>query len=134
LLQRQRGEKNEMSKAALKFNFKAKNGIAYLVQAGLCTKEPKKPEEDKFEDPAEYTKAKETYDVDYMIHKKGLVKFLKTAPTLDKTAVGEFFGKISASYNMDVLDVYLNEYDFTGVFYVNALKIMLSGFRLLGEG
>lgn len=64
-LQRQRGEKTEMAKAALKFNFKAKNGIAYLVQAGLCSKEPKKPEEDKFEDPAEYVTAKEKYDHDY---------------------------------------------------------------------
>lgn len=59
---------------------------------------------------------------------------MKTAPTLDKTVVGEFFGKISASYNMDVLDVYLNEYDFKGIFFVNALKMMLSGFRLCGEG
>lgn len=59
---------------------------------------------------------------------------MKTAPTLDKTAVGEFFGKISAKYNMDVLDVYLNEYDFKGIFFVNGLKMMLSGFRLIGEG
>jgi guanine nucleotide-exchange factor len=35
---------------------------------------------------------------------------------------------------MHVLDVYLEEYDFTGIFYVNALKMMLSGFRLMGEG
>ena len=54
-----------MQKAALKFNFKPKNGIAHLV----LVKRIAPPEE------AEQ-------------HVRDIVKFLKTTPSLDKTIIG----------------------------------------------
>ena len=54
-----------MAKAALKFNFKPKNGIAYLVSMKIAA-------------PVE----------DFQQHVKEIVKFLKTTPSLDKTVIG----------------------------------------------
>jgi Sec7 domain len=51
-----------MSKAALKFNFKPKNGINYLVSQKLIS-------------------SAENYEQ----HVKDIVKFLKTTPVLGKT-------------------------------------------------
>jgi Sec7-like guanine-nucleotide exchange factor len=59
-----------MSKAALKFNFKPKNGVNYLVAQKLITG----PD-------------------DYEQHVRDVVKFLKGTPALDKTMIGEFLGK-----------------------------------------
>ena len=58
-----------MAKAALKFNFKAKNGINYLVQQKLIS-------------PVS----------EYDQHVKDIVKFLKTNTVLDKTMIGQFLG------------------------------------------
>jgi Sec7-like guanine-nucleotide exchange factor len=125
-LAKQRTQKTEMAKAAMKFNFKPKNGIALLIQNGLVTKIPKKDEEASEEAKAEYEQA--MFD-----HMKSVVKFLKTAPSLDKTMIGEFLGK-SEEYNIGMLDTFLGEYSFRAVYMVDALKIMLSGFRIPGEG
>lgn len=62
-----------MAKAALKFNFKPKNGIAYLEAQNLICK-------------------KET---DLEQHVRDIVKFLKSTPTLDKTKIGEFMGSFT---------------------------------------
>ena len=62
-----------------------------------------------------------------------MVRFLKTTPALDKTAAGDFIGKDEA-YNKAILMQYLDEYDFTGVYFVKALRMLLSGFRISGEG
>ncbi len=59
-----------MAKAALKFNFKPKNGINYLVAQKLITGSD-----------------------DYSQHVCEVVKFLKSTPALDKTMIGEFLGK-----------------------------------------
>lgn len=69
VLQNQRVKKTELNKAATKFNFKWKNGIKYLTQAKLI------PDESDFKG-----------------HVKGIVLFLKTEPSLDKTTIGEFLG------------------------------------------
>jgi Sec7-like guanine-nucleotide exchange factor len=58
---------------------------------------------------------------------------LKTTPTLDKTVIGDFLGK-SDAYNVGMLDTFLGEYTFRAVYFVDALKMMLSGFRIPGEG
>ena len=53
-----------MTKAAGKFNLKAKNGLKYLTDKGFL---PSEPMEDKV---------------------KGICKFLKETPTLSPTAIG----------------------------------------------
>lgn len=53
----------------MKFNFKAKNGINYLVATKLI-------------DPLE----------NFEQHVKDIVKFLKNTPVLDKTQIGQFLG------------------------------------------
>ena len=83
-LQNQRVKKNEFSNAAMKFNFKWKNGIKYLTQAKLIPN----PEED------------------YKGHVKAIVNFLKTTPTLDKTTIGEFKG-VDADLNKACLTEFI---------------------------
>ena len=84
VLQNQRVKKTEFSKAALKFNFKWKNGIKYLTQAQLIP------------DPEE----------DYTGHVKAIVDFLKTTPALDKTTIGEFMG-VDAELNKACLTEFI---------------------------
>jgi Sec7-like guanine-nucleotide exchange factor len=100
-----------MAKAASKFNLKPKNGLKYLTDKGLLAKEPR---EDML---------------------KGICKFLKETPSLSPTAIGQFLGE-DKELNRDVLSHYIDELDFTSkeVKFVDALKMMLGGFRIPGEG
>lgn len=103
--------KSEMSKAASKFNLKAKNGLKYLQDKGYLAKEPR----------------------EQML--KGICKFLKETPALSATAIGQFLGE-DKELNRDVLSTYIDELDFTSkdIGFVDALKILLQGFRIPGEG
>ena len=111
LLQNQRNKKTELNKAATKFNFKWKNGIKYLTQAKLIP------------DPEQ----------DYKAHVKGIVNFLKTEPSLDKTTIGEFLG-VDAELNKACLAEFINQYDLRDMPFVQSLRTVLLGFRLPGEG
>ena len=91
-LQRARTEKSDYAKAAMKFNFKPKNGIAYLVAQGLIHKNPKMPEKkeqtagaEEKEDP-EFEAAMKKYNEEFNLHICDMVRFLKSTPALDKTA------------------------------------------------
>ena len=64
---------------------------------------------------------------------KAIVEFLHTATTLDKTRIGEYLGE-DIDLNKKVLYNYVDSFDFDGVPYVDAMKRMLAGFRLPGEG
>lgn len=66
-------------------------------------------------------------------HILGIVEFLKTTTSLDKTKIGEYLGE-DIDLNKKVLYQYVDSFDFNGVPYVESLKRMLSGFRLPGEG
>lgn len=99
-----------MSKAALKFNFKPKNGIKFLVDSNLIS-------------------SKDNYDQ----HVKDIVKFLKTTPVLDKTMIGQFLGS-DDKLNKDCMGQFLDEFNLKGMPYVYSLKTILQGFRLPGEG
>ena len=103
--------KSEMNKAASKFNLKPKNGLKYLTDKGYLAKEPREE----------------------MI--KGICKFLKETPALSATAIGQFLGE-DKELNRDVLSHYVDELDFTSkdVGFVDALKMLLQGFRIPGEG
>jgi brefeldin A-inhibited guanine nucleotide-exchange protein len=100
-----------MNKAAQKFNLKPKNGLKYLTDKGYLPKEPKEA----------------------ML--KGICKFLKGTPALSATKIGEFLGG-DAELNRDALSWYIDEMDFTSrdLSFVDALKLLLQGFRIPGEG
>lgn len=110
-LQNQRNRKNEFGKAAMKFNFKWKNGIKFLIAQKLVA------------DPEQ----------DYKEHTKGIVAFLKTSTALDKTVIGEFLG-VDATLNKDCLKEYISQYDLKDMPFVESLRTILLGFRLPGEG
>lgn len=98
-----------MLNASIKFNFKPKTGISYMQAKGLIAKEPQKcVVEDIFQ-------------------------FLTTTQTLDKTKIGEYLGD-EHDINKEVLYYLVDSHDFRGVYFVDALKQMLSKFRLPGEG
>jgi len=98
-----------MFKAAIKFNIKPKNGVNYLIQKGFIPKEPQE----------------ETV--------KGIVNFLFSTPNLDKTSIGDYLGE-DIPLNKAVLYSHIDAFDFQNVNYVDAMKRMLSGFRMPGEG
>ena len=103
--------KSEMNKAAGKFNLKPKNGLKYLTEKGYLPKEPKEE----------------------ML--KGICKFLKGTPALSATAIGEFLGG-DAELSREALSYYIDDLDFTSkdLGFVDALKLLLQGFRIPGEG
>jgi Sec7-like guanine-nucleotide exchange factor len=70
--------KQEMEKAANKFNLKPKNGLKYLTDKGYLPKEPREE----------------------MI--KGICKFFKETPALSATAIGQYLGE-DKDPNRDVL-------------------------------
>mmetsp|Transcript_7302 Transcript_7302/g.12330 ORF Transcript_7302/g.12330 Transcript_7302/m.12330 type:complete len:148 (+) Transcript_7302:2409-2852(+) len=100
-----------MTKAAGKFNLKPKNGLKYLTDKGYLPKEPREA----------------------ML--AGICKFFKETQSLNSTAIGQFLGE-DKELNRDVLSAYVDEFDFTdpALGFVDAMKLMLSGFRLPGEG
>lgn len=64
---------------------------------------------------------------------KDIVNFLKTTATLDKTKIGDYLGE-DIDLNKQVLYQYIDSFEFANVQYIDAMKRMLSGFRLPGEG
>ena len=70
---------------------------------------------------------------DYKAHVKGIVDFLKTTPTLDKTTIGEFLG-VDAALNKACLTEFIFQYDLRGIPFVESLRTILLSFRLPGEG
>lgn len=64
---------------------------------------------------------------------RGIVEFLKTTASLDKTKIGEYLGE-DIDLNKQVLYRYVDSFNFDGVPYVESLKRLLAGFRLPGEG
>lgn len=103
--------KQEMAKAASKFNLKPKNGLKYLTDKGYLPTEPRE----------EYIKR--------------ICKFFKETPALSATTIGQFLAE-DKELNRDVLSHYIDEFDFSSpkISFIDALKLVLSGFRLPGEG
>ena len=103
--------KAEMTAAAKKFNLKAKTGLKYLTDRGYIVTEPR----------------------DQMV--KGVVRFLKETPALSATAIGQFLGE-NKDFNKEVLAAYIEEFDWTSddIDFVGAMKEMMMGFRIPGEG
>jgi len=100
----QRERRNLIERAILLFNRKPKHGINFLVENGLLKKES-----------------------------KAVADFLKMHKKLDKTQIGEYMGE-DKDFNKAVLYKYIEDLDFSGMQFDEALRHFLKGFRLPGEG
>ncbi|XP_046858092.1 brefeldin A-inhibited guanine nucleotide-exchange protein 1-like isoform X3 [Xenia sp. Carnegie-2017] len=61
-----------------------------------------------------------------------VAQFLHTDDTLDKTMIGELIGD-PGQYEREIMYAYIDQLDFTGTNLVQALRLFLHNFRLLGE-
>lgn len=95
---------NALQKGIETFNRKPKKGIEMLIQSGVI----------------------ETSS------EKDIAKFLLDSPDLDKHRIGEFLGEADAQ-NVAILHSFVDQLDFTGLEFVNAMRRFLQTFRLPGE-
>jgi brefeldin A-inhibited guanine nucleotide-exchange protein len=96
--------KEELTRAAIKFKNKPKDGIAHLVKIGKCQDTPE--------------------SIAAVFH--------ELRDVLDKTAMGDYMGG-EKEFNIKVLHAYVDQLDFTGMAFAQGIKHFLSGFRLPGE-
>jgi len=100
----QRERRALTEKAILLFNRKPKKGIKFLEDHGILQKDA-----------------------------KAVAEFLKTHKKLDKTQIGEYLGE-DKDFNKEVRYKYIEDLDFTGMQFDEALRYFLKDFRLPGEG
>ncbi|KAI9357006.1 hypothetical protein DFJ73DRAFT_953328 [Zopfochytrium polystomum] len=87
-----------------RFNQKPKKGIQYILDAGcVFGRTPKE-----------------------------IAQFLQNTDGLDKTMIGEFLGE-GEEENIAIMHAYVDEFDFTAMPFVQALRSFLQSFRLPGE-
>lgn len=87
-----------------KFNFKQKRGIEFLLEKGFV--EARTPQ--------------------------NIAKFLIGTDGLSKTALGEYLGE-GEEENIAIMHAFVDQLDFTGSSFVDALRLFLQSFRLPGE-
>ncbi|KAH4696790.1 hypothetical protein HBH67_186910 [Parastagonospora nodorum] len=102
-LREKRAKKKVIIRGATKFNEKPKAGIAFLASQGII------------EDPDDPL---------------CVAKFVKGTTRVDKKVLGEF---ISKKGNEEILNSFINLFDFTGQRLDEALRQLLHSFRLPGE-
>ncbi|KRT85266.1 hypothetical protein AMK59_2713, partial [Oryctes borbonicus] len=85
------------------FNIKPKKGIQFLQEHGVLNQE---------------------------LNPQEIVQFLRENPALDKKMIGEY---ISSRNNPQVLEAFVNMFDFTDMRIDEALRLYLETFRLPGE-
>ena len=102
-LREQRERKRTIIRGATIFNDDPKGGIAYLTSQGIID-DPNNP--------------------------ASIAQFIKSTSRLDKKVVGDF---ISKRNNIEVLNAYLDLFDFINQRIDEALRQLLSSFRLPGE-
>ncbi|KAJ2345796.1 GDP/GTP exchange factor for ARF, partial [Coemansia sp. RSA 2618] len=105
-LQDRRRHKETMMRAARLFNEKPKDGVAYLQRVGVLNP-------DSSSEMAQQ-----------------LAAFLRETPTINKRLLGEYLSKPS---NLEVLQTYMQLFDFSGRRLDEALRSLLGSFRLPGE-
>lgn len=93
-----------LEKAAVKFAVKPRKGVEYMQSVGLAD-----------ETPGGVAAA-----------------FHELRDILDKTAIGEYMGE-DKQFHISVLHAYVDQLDFTGLTYDDAVRKFLAGFRLPGE-
>lgn len=107
--ERSRLLKSNIYKAASKFNLKPKKGIEYLL---------------------EFNNAK---DLPYDERVDLILNFIRTTPTVNMTAIGDYIGE-DIQINKDVLYKMVDTTDFKNMDIVSSIRLLLSFFRLPGEG
>lgn len=96
--------REQIRRAALRFKMKPKDGVKYLREIGRVDDTP-----------------------------EGLAKcFLDLQDVLDKTAIGDYMGE-DKEFNIAVMHSYVDQLDFTGMSFDEAIRYFLKGFRLPGE-
>ncbi|CEP08581.1 hypothetical protein [Parasitella parasitica] len=99
-------KKRLVLKGSRLFNESPKKGIKFLVENGII-------------------EADSTGDIN-----TSLSYFLRTTQQLDKKALGEYLGRPE---NVDILKVYMGQFDFSGKRMDEAMRMILETFRLPGE-
>jgi golgi-specific brefeldin A-resistance guanine nucleotide exchange factor 1 len=103
ILRRQRALKGIIIRGSSKFNENPKGGLAYLASKGVIK---------NVDDPRE------------------VARFLKGTTRTDKKVLGDF---ISKSSNEEILQQFMDQFDFAGLRVDEALRQLLYTFRLPGE-
>ena len=98
-----RARKQIIIQGASKFNSSAKEGLEYLAEQGILDKD---------------------------LNPVSVVRFLKKSSRVSKRIVGEYIAKPS---NSETLDAFVKLFDFRGRRLDEALREMLTTFRLPGE-
>lgn len=86
------------------FNYKTKKGISYLIEHGVLEKNSA----------------------------SSLAHFLLTTEGLDKKVIGEYLGE-GELFNISVMHSFVDEMEFKGMRFVDAMRLFLQSFRLPGE-
>ncbi|KAG8687343.1 guanine nucleotide exchange protein for ADP-robosylation factor, partial [Ceratobasidium sp. 394] len=87
-----------------KFNFKQKKGVEFLLEKGFIESD----------------------------NPQAIAKFLISTDGLGKAALGEYLGE-GEERNIAIMHAFVDYMDFTGLSFVEALRIFLQSFRLPGE-
>ncbi|KAL6569404.1 Brefeldin A-inhibited guanine nucleotide-exchange protein 2 [Orobanche minor] len=103
MLEQRRAYKLELQEGVSLFNRKPKKGIEFLINAS------------KVGNSAEEIAA-----------------FLKNASGLNKTLIGDYLGE-REDLSLKVMHAYVDSFDFEGIEFDEAIRVLLQGFRLPGE-
>lgn len=101
--EQQKANKQEWQHGIDLFNEKPRHGIEYLQKAGKLGEHP-----------------------------RDIVEFFKSAPGLSKQAIGNYIGE-NAERNLAVMHEYIDSIDFQGLVIDEAIRKLMSGFRVPGE-
>ncbi|KAK9360492.1 hypothetical protein V1504DRAFT_153401 [Lipomyces starkeyi] len=102
-LMEQRDKKQLIIQGTSKFNDDPKKGIQFLVEYGI---------------------------IDDASNPKSISRFLRNTSRISKKLLGEFLAKPS---NKDILDCFIDSFDFTDKRIDTGLRVLLESFRLPGE-
>ncbi|KAL2613840.1 hypothetical protein R1flu_025532 [Riccia fluitans] len=95
--------KSKMEVAVSKFNEKPSKCVSYMVENGLCPREP-----------------------------RAIAQFMRTTPGLDKTMIGDYLGQ-HEEFQLSVMHEYVDSMNFENMKFDQAIREFLKGFRLPGE-
>ncbi|KAJ1975839.1 GDP/GTP exchange factor for ARF [Dimargaris cristalligena] len=119
-------QKTTLLFAAALFNHNPKQGIRFLAEVGfLPPSNSKDPPSSKGSDPPTF--APENLDEAQVLR---LALFLRHTPSLNKALLGDY---LSRPKHLPVLRAYINLFDFQGLRLDEALRILLTQFRIPGE-
>ncbi|KAL4382010.1 hypothetical protein HN51_005581 [Arachis hypogaea] len=102
-IEQRRAYKLELQEGISLFNRKPKKGIEFLINANKVGNSP-----------------------------EDIAAFLKDASGLNKTLIGDYLGERD-EMSLKVMHAYVDSFDFQGMQFDEAIRVLLQGFRLPGE-